>query len=203
MRTFLIVFVFCGIAGLLSATISNSIIESDAMDLTQLYEEYRSLAPLSARRAAESTCEMVNQCCPQQQSSFLQLAMSGQGEKFAELCFGPQNSNDFMTKIMACKPLSNMASLASDSQFLKFMEANKEKSSSDQPNMAVMLRVCSQDELLALACDWNAVVKHGNCQRKMLQDYASQGDQIYTERIERMKNEGRKFNSRIRSAVSG
>jgi len=203
MRTLLIVLVLCGIAGLLTATISNSIIESDSMDLTQLYEEFKSLAPQSARQAAESTCQMVDQCCPQQQMNFLQSAMSGQGEKFAELCFGQQNSNDFMTRIMSCKPLQNMASLASDSQFLKFVEANKEKSSGDQPNMQVMLRVCSPDELLALACDWNEVIKHASCQRKMLQEFANQGDNIYTERVERLKNEGRKFNSRIRNVISG
>jgi hypothetical protein len=202
MRTLLFVLVLCSIAGLLTAFISDSIIDSDAADLMQLYQDFQSLAPSSARLAAESTCQMVTQCCPQHQSSFMKYAMTGQGEKFGELCFGPQGSSDFMTKIMACKPLSNMASLASDRQFFKFMEASKEKSASDRPNMEFMLQVCSQDELLALACDWNGLDKVGNCQRKMLQGYAAQGDQIYTNKVQQIKNDARKFNFRIKNALS-
>ena len=77
MRTFfIVVIVSCGL-GFISSSIPTSTIDSDLIEISNVSQEFKNYSPEVARRFTEATCQMISQCCPQIQSMFVSMALSG------------------------------------------------------------------------------------------------------------------------------
>jgi len=193
MHTFLIVVIISGGLGLISASIPASTIDSDSIDISNISQDFKKFSPAVARRLTEATCQMISQCCPQIQSNFLSMTLSGDTNELTNQCFGEKSSSTFLSKILSCSPLVRMTTMVTNPQLIKYMSIITKKSAQDKEDMKLILHTCSQEEILSIACDWNPSDQQNTCQRKILQIWAEQGDKIYTDKVQQTKEEYNKL----------
>ena len=72
-------------------------------------------------------------------------------------------------------------------ELTKYLSIITQKSLQDKEDAKLILDTCSQEELYSIACDWNTSDKKDTCQRKILQKWAEQGDQVYADKIQQSK----------------
>ena len=191
MHTLLIVLVLCSGLGLLTATISSSTIDSDMAELMKLYRDMKALTPSAARRAAESGCQMIDQCCPQVRSTFISLIVSKNSQALHTQCFGERGSSGHISKVLSCAPMKKLFMMKDDPQLMKYQAIMKSKLTNDDENMRVTAQVCSSDEVMSIICNGDNLALVRSCQQKILEKYAQEGDNVYTEKIEQFKTETR------------
>jgi hypothetical protein len=77
MRIFLILFIVYNGLGLISGSIPTSVIDTDLAEISKLSQDFKKFSPDIARRFTEATCQMIFQCCPKIQSTFMSMALTG------------------------------------------------------------------------------------------------------------------------------
>ena len=187
MHTLLIVLIAYGSLGLISANIPASVIDADSAELDRLSQDFRRASPDVARQFSEASCQMITQCCPQIQSSFASMSLSGNTEALLEQCFGKKGSSTFLSKLMSCQPFMKITTLSKNSQFTKFADIVSKNSAQNKEDMKLTLAACSEQEIHSTACDWNRSDLQRSCQRKTLQKLAEQGDDVYTKKVQQTK----------------
>lgn len=188
MHTLLIVFIACGCLGLISADISSSIIEADLAEISQLAHDFRQASPNIARQFTETTCQMITQCCPQIQSSFASMSLSGKTDAVLEQCFGRKDSSTALSNLMSCKPFVKITTLSKNPQFTKYATIVSKKSTQNNEDMKLTLAACSEQEIQSIACEWNVSDLQTSCQQKVLQTLAQKGDQVYINKVQQIKD---------------
>jgi len=187
MRTFLFVIIVYGGLGFISAIIPASTIESDLAVINELSKDFKKSSPDVARQLTEATCQMISQCCPQIQSTFITMALSGNTQGLTDKCFGKKDSSNFLANILSCSPLMKITTMTTNEQLQKYVSILTDKSIQDPEDIKIMLDTCSGEEMYSIACDWNRSDLQNTCERKLLQNFAQQGDQVYRNKIQKTK----------------
>jgi hypothetical protein len=187
MRTFLFVIIVYGGLGFISAIIPASTIESDLAEINKLSKDFKKSSPDVARQLTEATCQMISQCCPQIQSTFITMALSGNTQGLTDKCFGKKDSSNFLANILSCSPLMKITTMTTNEQLQKYVSILTDKSIQDPEDIKIMLDTCSGEEMYSIACDWNRSYLQNTCERKLLQNFAQQGDQVYRNKIQKTK----------------
>ena len=200
MHTLLIVLIAYGGLGLISASIPSSVIEADLTEINQLSQDFRRVSPDIARQFTEATCQMITQCCPQMQSKFASMSLSGQTDTILEQCFGKKESQSALSKLMSCSPFVKITTLAKNSQFSKYATIISKKSAQNAEDMKLTLAACSEQEIQSIACEWNASDLQSSCQRKVLQTLSQQGDQVYRNKVQQTKDGYIKLTNELKNA---
>lgn len=188
MHTLLIVALACASLGLISADIPSTVIEADLADVTRLSQDFQRLSPAIGQQFNDASCQMITQCCPQLQSTFASLALSGKGEAIMEQCFGRKDSSTFMSKLQSCPPFTTMTSLMKNPQFTKYATLMSKKATQNKDDMQLVMSSCSPDEIFAMACEPSRTDLQKTCQRKALQLLARRGDQEYRSKVDQLKS---------------
>ena len=166
-----IVIVGSNLFSLISARISTETVKQDSADLSELSRQIKELSPAIARQFLEASCQVAAQCCPQSTSSvtilFNMTALINQ-------CFGEIHSPQFEEKLLACAPLTNLTALAKDPELKKLMSIIALKTSQEKDELQLIVDACSEKEIYAVVCDWNAFEEHQICRRKLLTRLAEQ-----------------------------
>jgi len=187
MHTFLIVIiVYCGL-GLISASIPTSTIESDLAEINKLSQDFKKSSPDVARQFTGATCQMISQCCPQIQSTFITMALSGNTQGLTDKCFGKKDSSNFLANVLSCSPLMKITTMTTNEQLKKYVSIITDKSFQDTEDMKIILDTCSETEIYSIACHWNRSDQQNTCQRKVLEKLAQQGDQVYRNKVQKTK----------------
>jgi hypothetical protein len=187
MRTLLfVIIVYVGV-DLISANIPTSTFESDLAEINKLSQDFKKSSPDVARQLTDATCQMISQCCPQIQSTFITMALSGNTQGLTDKCFGKKDSSNFLANILSCSPLMKITAMITNEKLKKYMLILTNKSIQDPEDIKLMLDTCSGEEMYSIACNWNRSDLQNTCERKVLQQYAQQGDQIYTEKVQKTK----------------
>jgi hypothetical protein len=187
MRTLLfVIIVYVGV-DLISANIPTSTFESDLAEINKLSQDFKKSSPDVARQLTEATCQMISQCCPQIQSTFITMALSGNTQGLTDKCFGKKDSSNFLANILSCSPLMKITTMITNEKLKKYMSILTNKSIQDPEDIKLMLDTCSGEEIYSIACNWNRSDLENTCERKVLQQYAQQGDQIYTDKVQKTK----------------
>jgi hypothetical protein len=200
MHTLLIVLIAYGGLGLISAIIPASVIEADLNEINQLSKDFHQVSPDIARQFTEATCQMISQCCPQMQSKFASMSLSGKTDTILEQCFGRKDSSTALSKLMSCSPFVKITTLAKNSQFSKYATIVSKKAPQNADDMKLTLAACSEQEIQSVACDWNPTDLQNSCQRKVLQTLAQQGDQVYKNKVQQTKDGYMKLTNELKNA---
>jgi hypothetical protein len=188
MHTFLVVVIVSGCFGLISAGIPTSIIDSDLAEIGKLEQDFKNFSPPVVRRMTETTCQMLSQCCPQMQSTFVSMIISGDMDGLMKKCFGETGSSTFLSKILSCRPLTKLTALATNPQITKYVSIITNKQAADKEEMKSIVEVCSEKEMHSIACDWDTSDQHDSCERKVLQKWAEQDDgKTYANKVQQSK----------------
>jgi len=202
MRTLLIILLLCGSADILSTTISNSTIDSDIAELVNLYNELQLAKPVSVHRAREAACQIISKCCPELKSTFLSLVISGKSREFVDQCFGKIGSSSFLTKILKCFPFIKIITAVVHPQNRKYQVATRGILAGEKKDLESVIQACSSEEFLSIVCNWNKYDKMENCQRRLLEKYAQQGDSVYTNKVQKTKESMRRIIDKIKKALN-
>ncbi|CAF1274387.1 unnamed protein product [Rotaria sordida] len=74
-------------------------------------------------------------------------------------------------------------------QLIKYILLVTKKAKQSKQSVKIILNTCTQNEMHSLACDWNRTDLQHTCQRKILEKWAEQGDQVYTDNVQQRKEE--------------
>jgi len=167
--------------------IPSSIIESDVAEINKLAEDFKKYSPDIARQFTEATCQMITQCCPQIQSTFISMALSGDTQGVSDKCFGGKNSSNFLANILSCSPLTKITTMATNPKLIKYISIITKIPVQDIEDKKLILDICSEEETYSIACDWNKFDLQNTCQQKLLEKFAKQSDQIYKDKVQETK----------------
>jgi hypothetical protein len=198
-RTILIAVIAC--LGLSSAFISSNIIASDLAEISKLTQDLKQLSPSVTRSFSETTCQMISQCCPQIQSTFAAMTLQDKSQEVLEQCFGRKDSANLLSNLRSCAPLTKIKTTLSDPTFSKFAQIIS-KMNQDSQNKLLIVNTCSDEELYAIVCDSNGFQVQKSCQQKVLQKVAQQGDAIYQDYVQQMKNNLMKVINELQKAFN-
>jgi hypothetical protein len=115
------------------------------------------------------------------------MALSGNTQGLTDKCFGKKDSSNFLANILSCSPLMKITTMITNEKLKKYMSILTNKSIQDPEDIKLMLDTCSGEEMYSIACNWNRSDLQNTCERKVLQQYAQQGDQIYTDKVQKTK----------------
>ena len=200
MHSLFIVLIACVGLGYISAAISTSVIEADLAEINQLSRDFRKTTPSVARQFTEATCQMITQCCPQVQSTFASMSLSGKTDAVLEQCFGRKDSQTALSKLMACPPFVKITTLSKNQQFSKYAQIVSKKATQNSEDIKLTLSACSEPEIQSIACDSNLSDLQISCQRKVLQALAQQGDQVYASKVQQTKDGYVKITNELKNA---
>ncbi len=187
MHTFLIVAIIYGSLGFISATIPTSTINADLAEINKLTEDFKKFSPDIGRQFTEATCQMIFQCCPQIQSTFFSMSLSGNTQGLTDKCFGEKNSSKFLANILSCSPLMKITAMIINPELTKYISIITKKSIQDKEDMKFILETCSEKEIYSITCDWKRSDLQNTCQKKILEKLAEQDDQIYQDKVQKTK----------------
>ena len=200
MHSLFIVVIACIGLGCISAAVPTSLIEADLAEINQLSQEFRKVTPSVARQFTEATCQMISQCCPQVQSTFASMSLSGKTDAVLEQCFGRKDSQTALSKLMACPPFVKITTLSKNPQFSKYGQIVSKKAAQNSEDIKITLSACSEQEIQSIACESNLSDLQISCQRKVLQSLAQQGDHIYKTKVQETKNGYVKITNELKNA---
>lgn len=187
MHILLVFIIVVGGFGLISADIPASTIDLDFAEIDKISNEFLIYAPDVVRQFTEISCKMVSECCQQLESTFLPMLIVGRIDELSDKCFGQTNSSKFLVNFMSCSPLMKLTTLLLNPELTKYISITAEKSLFDKEDVQMKLRVCSQKELYSVVCDWKGTDLQRACDRKALEKFAEQGNQIYKDKIQKTK----------------
>ena len=131
---------------------------------------------------------MISQCCPQIQSSFVSMALLGDSKGLTDKCFGDKGSSSFLSNILSCSPFVQLTTMATNPDLLKYLTVITENSVQVKDDIKLILDICSEKEVYAIACDWNTSDLQNTCQQKLLRKWAEQGEKVYADKIQQTKD---------------
>jgi hypothetical protein len=155
MRIFLILFIVYNGLGLISGSIPTSVIDTDLAEISKLSQDFKKFSPDIARRFTEATCQMIFQCCPKIQSTFMSMALTGDTQGLTDRCFGEKTSTNFLANIFSCSPLVKVITMITNSQLTKYVSIITQHSDENKQDMRLILDTCSTNEIQSIACEWN------------------------------------------------
>jgi hypothetical protein len=155
------------LTSLSQASIPASTINADAAEINRLNEVLKSSTPNVFRRSQALVCEMINKCC-----AFIKPRLADYvgdtmttGDALMSACIGNYPSQFILE---TCPTLNKFVAIASDNDFLKYVEVLSTAMHEVQSPDIRIPQVCSSDETYVILCDWTQRHQMESCERKRL-----------------------------------
>lgn len=185
MRTLFIFTIIYGCFHLVSADISASTIDLDMSEIDELGANFLVYTPDVARQYSKTICEMISECCPQFKSTFISMVISKRAEDITKECFGKDSK--FFRNLISCPLLGKATTLGFKSDVTKYESIYSMNVIEDIEDVNMKLRICSEEELYSIVCDWSGSDLQRRCDRRIFENFAEQGDEIYEDKVRKIK----------------
>ncbi|CAF0723324.1 unnamed protein product [Adineta ricciae] len=188
MRTFSSIVIF--FASLI--VIASLTIDTDLVEINKLEQDFLKYTPEIARRFIRTTCDVITQCCPHKQSNLFATVLSGNTNDVLDKCFDGKMTSNVIASFSSCSPFIQLSTMITDSNLFKFLNIVEKTADVDKENVQAMIDLCTEQELSTIACSRNLSDEQNTCQRKLMRKWAAQGEKIYAEKVQNMKDSYKK-----------
>lgn len=168
-------------------SIRADLIKTDTSTLTKLFRQFKELMPSTARQFVKASCQMTTECCGESLTNSTTIISLFNATEFIHECFGEIHSLEFERRLIKCKPLVNLMSLALDDELNKFFLLAMPDNTDD---LQEIIQMCSKEEIHSMICDWNNYNQAEMCQLKILQNWSNQNDEkTYKKKVQQVTDE--------------
>jgi hypothetical protein len=150
------------------ASISNAIIQADAVEITRLNQMFISSSPPAFHQMQSLVCEMINSCCPSIKSSFNEYtgkSTVGGPNVLLNACIGSQSRQNFFR---TCPMIYKILLAVQNQEFLNYTIVLLTTANQISMSDIEIERPCSPDEAYASYCKWNQQKQLESCEQKTL-----------------------------------